>query len=253
MQTNRAISVLRSFFFLTTVIAIAGTGQAKVRFGGGSLSANGRVTRGFQYAGSCPVHLRFAWGVISTESAKATYSFTRNDGGHSTSLQTIDLPANRSVSVPDDWALGENTPEFREYHGWEQLTIESPDRVSQKIGFTIRCASSHQQNLPPQGPPGHQQNVPPPVQPAQTSPVISNISPSAGSASQTVTISGSGFSGVNRVMFNSRLAAINSASDTKLVVTTPALPNVPSFGTNTSVLVCTPAGCSKPGTFKYQP
>jgi hypothetical protein len=37
------------------------------------------------------------------------------------------------------------------------------------------------------------------------------------------------------------------------VVTIPALPNVPASGTNVTVLVCTPVGCSSPGSFKYQP
>jgi hypothetical protein len=89
---------------------------------------------------------------------------------------------------------------------------------------------------------------------AADSPIISSISPATGSATQIVTISGSGFSGVNRVMFNSRIAQINSQSDTQLVVVVPVCAparNIP-FGINVPVTVCTSAGCnSTPGRFAY--
>jgi hypothetical protein len=29
--------------------------------------------------------------------------------------------------------------QFADYHGWVELDIESPNPVSQKIGFTIHC------------------------------------------------------------------------------------------------------------------
>jgi hypothetical protein len=243
MKISKAGLVFRPIFFLLTLVALAGTTRASVRVGAYSLSANGQIAQGFQYTGSCPVHLQFDWGVIGTEPARATYTFLRSDGGHLTSPRTMELPPNRSVSVRDEWSLGANTLEFRDYHGWVQLNIESPNRFSQRINFTIHCGAGAQQPV---------QQAPPTPQSAQ-SPIISTISPPAGSASQTVTISGSGFNHVNRVMFNSRIAPIKSKSDTQLVVTAPATPNVPSFGLSVDVTLCTPAGCTRLGKFKYQP
>jgi hypothetical protein len=84
-------------------------------------------------------------------------------------------------------------------------------------------------------------------------PTISNIVSQSGSFSAPVTISGSGFNGVTRVTFNSRLAQINSTSDTQLVVTAPPLPNLPSPHVEVIVSVCTPAGCSGLTRFRFQP
>lgn len=126
-------------FSLVLLFALTGTGQASVRIGGASLSANGQIAQNFQYAGSCPVNLKFDWGVISTEPTSITYSFRRSDGGHS-STSTASLPgANRSMPILDEWSLGANNPQFADYHGWVELDIESPNPVSQKIGFTIHC------------------------------------------------------------------------------------------------------------------
>jgi hypothetical protein len=111
-----------------------------VRVGGWALTANGQLAKGFQYTGPCPVALKFDWGVISSAPTTATYSFVRNDGGHSSSSKSVDLPAaNHSVSIYDDWRLGANTPQFANYNGWVQLNIESPNAVSQKINFTLHC------------------------------------------------------------------------------------------------------------------
>lgn len=113
---------------------------ASVRVGGWALMANGELARGFQYTGSCPVALKFDWGVIATAPTTATYSFVRSDGGHSTSSRSVDLPqANHSVSIFDDWHLGANTPQFANYSGWVELDIASPNTVAQKINFTIHC------------------------------------------------------------------------------------------------------------------
>ena len=71
-----------------------------VRVGGDSLRANGQVAQGFQYTGSCPVSLQFGWGLIGTGPTTVNYRFVRNDGGHSSSVQSVNLPqANRSVPV----------------------------------------------------------------------------------------------------------------------------------------------------------
>jgi len=111
-----------------------------VRVGGDSLRANGQVAQGFQYTGSCPVNLQFGWGLIGTGPTTVNYRFVRNDGGHSSSVQSVNLPqANRSVPVYEPWRLGANTPQFATYTGWVKLLIESPNPVESKIGFTIHC------------------------------------------------------------------------------------------------------------------
>jgi hypothetical protein len=111
-----------------------------VRIGGESLRANGQIAQGFQYTGSCPVNLKFGWGLISTGPTSANYSFVRNDGGHSSNSQYVNMPqANRSIPVYDTWTLGANKPQFANYTGWVKILINSPNRVEGKIGFTIHC------------------------------------------------------------------------------------------------------------------
>jgi hypothetical protein len=132
--------LLGALFALLTVFAVAGNAQAVVRVGGSSLSANGQLARGFQYSGSCPVSLRFDWGVIGTQPTTITYSFTRSDGGQSGGSRSASLPrANQSVPVFDTWRLGANTPQFSNYRGWVELDIASPNPVSRKINFTLHC------------------------------------------------------------------------------------------------------------------
>ena len=85
-----------------------------VRVGGESLRANGQLAHGFRYTGSCPVDLKFGWGLISTRRTEVTYRFDRSDGGHTTKTERVDIPrANQSVPVYYDWQLGANTPKFR--------------------------------------------------------------------------------------------------------------------------------------------
>jgi len=114
--------------------------SASVRVGGSAFSVNGQLARDHQYTGSCPVDLKFDWGVIGTEPTPVTYSFTRSDGGHSSRPLTINLPqANRSVPILDEWRLGANTQQFANFSGWVELNIESPSPVTNRIGFTIHC------------------------------------------------------------------------------------------------------------------
>ena len=139
MRINRERYVCGWFLSLVALLAMAGSAQAGVRVGGWSLRANGQLARDFQYSGSCPVDLKFGWGVIGTEPTTVAYSFVRNDGGHSPS-STAELPrANQSVPIYDEWQLGANTPQFANYRGWVQLNIQSPNPVSQRIGFTLHC------------------------------------------------------------------------------------------------------------------
>ncbi|HEY6307343.1 MAG TPA: hypothetical protein VI488_12890 [Candidatus Angelobacter sp.] len=132
---------LKIVLSLAMVIAVVGAAHADVRIGGSSFFADGQLARNYQYTGPCPVDLEFHWGVIGSDSGPVSYSFVRSDGGHSSSLQSIDLPAaNRSVPIIDHWQLGANTAQFADFSGWVQLDIHSPNPVSQKIGFTIHCA-----------------------------------------------------------------------------------------------------------------
>jgi len=125
---------------LAMVIALVSAGHASVRVGGWAFSANGKLERDFQYTGPCPVDLKFDWGVIGTEPGTVTYTFSRNDGGQSSSPQSINLPAaNQSVPIITDWHLGANNPTFANYSGWMQLDIQSPNAVSKRINFTIHC------------------------------------------------------------------------------------------------------------------
>ncbi len=134
------ISKIASVFGILLCLGSVSLMAQSVRVGGYSLRANGLVAQGFQYTGSCPVALKFGWGLISTGPTEVTYRFDRNDGGHTTSSKRVVIPqANHSVPVYYDWQLGANTHQFADYHGWVNIIIESPNPVQQKIGFTIHC------------------------------------------------------------------------------------------------------------------
>jgi hypothetical protein len=133
------ISKIATVFGILICLGSASLIAQSVRVGGYSLRANGNVVQGFHYTGSCPVDLKFGWGLISTRPTEVTYRFVRNDGVHPSS-QSVNLPqANHSVPVYDEWRLGANTHQFATYTGWVNIIIESPDRIEQKINFTIHC------------------------------------------------------------------------------------------------------------------
>jgi hypothetical protein len=143
MRLKKPDQLHRLTFSVVVFFAVAATASSSVRVGGWSLRANGELAQGFQYSGSCPVALKFGWGVIGTAPTTMQYTFVRSDGGRSTTPLTAALPApNHSVPIYYDWQLGANTPQFQNYSGWVQLNIESPNPVSQKIGFTIHCGGS---------------------------------------------------------------------------------------------------------------
>lgn len=127
---------------LAAMSACTGTAAASLRVGGSAFSANGALARNHEYSGSCPVDLKFDWGVISSNPATVTYSFTRSDGGRSSSAKSIDLPANRSVPILDEWHLGANSAQFANFSGWVELNIVSPEPVVNRIAFTIHCGST---------------------------------------------------------------------------------------------------------------
>jgi hypothetical protein len=129
-------------FVCTVVLLLATTetAHAGVRIGGSSFRANGQMAQNHEYFGPCPVDLKFDWGVIASSPAAVTYTFSRSDGGHSSTPQRIDLTQpNRSVPIYDEWHLGANRAQFANYHGWVEINIMSPNPVSQKIPFTIHC------------------------------------------------------------------------------------------------------------------
>jgi len=134
------VSKIAIVFGVLTCLGTASLIAQTVRVGGWSLRANGQVAQGFKYVGSCPVDLKFGWGLISTGPTEVRYRFDRNDGGHTTHTERVNLPrADQSVPVYYDWRLGANTREFANYSGWVNLIIESPDRIEKKVPFTIHC------------------------------------------------------------------------------------------------------------------
>jgi len=113
--------------------------MATVRIGGWALTNNGNIVKNFVYTGSCPVQLQFAWGVIPTEPTEIKYHFGRSDGAQAPPGKQFLPKANTSEDVITTWELGARTPEFRDFKGWEDLIIDSPNHVSQKINFTLHC------------------------------------------------------------------------------------------------------------------
>lgn len=143
MSLTKLSPLSRAFVLTTAFFAVTVTASATVRVGGASLRANGQLAQGFQYTGSCPVALKFSWGVISTEPTTIQYTFVRSDGGHETNSLSANLPGGgHSTSIYDDWQLGANTQEFQNFRGWVELRIESPNPVNSKIAFTIHCTGS---------------------------------------------------------------------------------------------------------------
>jgi len=121
------------------LLAMAATLWAAVRIGGSSFKVNGQLARGHRYAGACPVDLTFDWGVIGSHPETVTYTVERSDGGQGRP-RSVRLPGgNRSVPVLEHWRLGGNSPQFRNFSGWVQLMIQSPEAASNRISFTIHC------------------------------------------------------------------------------------------------------------------
>jgi len=140
MNTSKNRYGLAFALVLAAILVSVVAAYASVRVGGWSLRANGQVAKGFEYTGSCPVDLKFGWGVIATEPTTVTYSYTRSDGGHSSGTSTANLPAaNHSVPIYVDWRLGAKNQKFANFSGWVELNIESPNAVSKKVEFTLHC------------------------------------------------------------------------------------------------------------------
>jgi hypothetical protein len=138
MKIHKTALVYGFIFLAGMALLMKAAAPASVRVGGTSLRANGQIAQGFQYAGPCPVDLRFSWGLIATAPTTASYSFTRSDGSHPPA-GSVELPPGRSKPVYLDWRVGANNAKFANYRGWVELNIESPNHVSHKIPFTLHC------------------------------------------------------------------------------------------------------------------
>jgi hypothetical protein len=136
MKISKFASVFGILICLCSVSLLA----QNVRVGGWSLRANGNIAQGFHYTGSCPVDLKFSWGLISQRPTGVRYRFDRSDGGHSTRQERVDLPGGgHSVPVYYDWQLGNHSREFADFHGWVNLIVETREPVEKKIPFTLHC------------------------------------------------------------------------------------------------------------------
>lgn len=118
---------------------IGGGAQAGVHVGGWSLTADGHIVPGFNYTGHCPANLRFSWGLIGSAPGPVSYVFNRSDGAQAAGKETALPQANRSVPVYDEWHLGAATPQFKNFKGWVELQVTSPNPVIKRIDFTLHC------------------------------------------------------------------------------------------------------------------
>ncbi len=116
-----------------------GSAQASVHVGGWSLTADGQIVPGFNYTGHCPANLKFGWGLIGNAPGSVAYVFKRSDGAQAAPKQTNLPQANQSVPVYDEWHLGATTPQFKDFKGWVELQVTSPNPVIKRINFTLHC------------------------------------------------------------------------------------------------------------------
>jgi hypothetical protein len=146
MKISKIANVIAICFCLAVVNQFAHSqagppmAKATVRVGGWALTANGNLAKEFEYTGACPVNLKFDWGLIATAPTEVTYRYKRSDASEPSAMQKVGLPkANTSVDVSDTWELGTKTPEFADFKGWIKLTTFEPNKVEQKIDFTLHC------------------------------------------------------------------------------------------------------------------
>jgi hypothetical protein len=100
----------------------------------------GPLMGGVEYRGPCPIRLIFDWSIVSAQPTSVTYSLQKSDGSPVSTVTKINLPkGNTPVDVIDMWVLGANTPEFRNYRGWMDLSTLTPNVFGKKINFALRC------------------------------------------------------------------------------------------------------------------
>jgi len=128
-----------SLLLVALLLSLAVTLCAAVRIGGSAFSANGQLARDHQYTGGCPVELKFDWGVVGSQPSTIVYRTTRSDGAQSSTRSVQHPGGNRSMPIIEHWRLGAPNPQFRNFHGWMELVVESPNPASMRIPFTIHC------------------------------------------------------------------------------------------------------------------
>jgi hypothetical protein len=100
----------------------------------------GHLIDGIDYRGPCPIRLTFDWSIVSAQPTSVTYQLQKSDGSPLSSVTKINLPSgNTPVDVIDMWVLGANTPQYRRYEGWMNLSTLTPNVFGKKIRFTLRC------------------------------------------------------------------------------------------------------------------
>jgi hypothetical protein len=98
------------------------------------------LIEGEEYRGSCPVKLNFDWSIVSSQPTVVTYRFQKSDGSSASAIMKVNLPkGNTPVDVTAMWIVGANTPEFRNYKGWIDLSTLTPNVFGKKIYFVLRC------------------------------------------------------------------------------------------------------------------
>jgi len=141
---NKATDSKWILLVLAGLCGLPPAAMADIHLGGQSFTANGelpprRKAGGYQYTGSCPVNLRFDWGIVSSDPVDVVYSFERNDGGQAKPARTTLAGGGQSTPIQDGWSLGANSAEFADFHGWVQLDIRSPYPLSYRMPFTLHC------------------------------------------------------------------------------------------------------------------
>ena len=141
MKISKAICLTAMCFCLAPLAQIANAQQAAtVRVGGWAPTANGKVAKNFDYTGSCPVKLKFDWGLLATAPTEATYRYKRSDCSAPSVTKSLKLAkANTSVDVSDTWSLGASNAQFKDFKGWIKLTTFTPNKLEKKIDFTLHC------------------------------------------------------------------------------------------------------------------
>ena len=149
MRTYEVVCLAAMCFCLAPLAQIANAQQpATVRIGGYSLTHNNKnlpntnagEPNDFEYKGGCPATLKFEWSIISTAPTTIKYKIERSDNAQG-EVKELKIPkANVSVYVMETWDLGaNNTPEFKDFKGWENLVIADPHKADQKLKFTLHC------------------------------------------------------------------------------------------------------------------
>lgn len=93
-----------------------------------------------QYAGPCPLTVKFSGRIKASGTGQVTYTFVRSDGTTS-SVHTMDFSGDGEQPVSDTWTLG-TTERLASHTGWQKLKVLSPNVVetsSESGAFSVEC------------------------------------------------------------------------------------------------------------------